>query len=196
MARSLVCLAAAAALTLTGGLAAGAAPAAAQTPVAGEAGPETELAPVGVCLGAEDGTAPAPVQLAAMRCLVNYARAQHGLKRLGGSRRLARSAAAKTAMMLTCDQFAHDACGRPWFQVLRAVGLRRSVGENIAYANYQSADGTLASPRFVMDKWLHSPSHRTNILRTRWRTHDVAVHLRAGFQGLGDVAVWTSHFSA
>ncbi len=154
------------------------------------ASPATEAPPPDRCPGAGDASAPAAVQQSAMRCLVNAARAAHGLPPLSPSPILARSAAQKNALMLGCDQFAHDACGRPWYAVFSQAGYRGAGrGENIAWA---SADA--ASPREIMAAWLRSPGHRANILSPGWTEQAVSVRVAVGFQGQADATVWTSQF--
>src|SRR5688500_16109259 len=59
---------------------------------------------------------------------INRARASHGLRRLRGSRRLARAADAHSRNMLRADFFAHGSFAQ---RVRRYVRLR-SIGETIA----------------------------------------------------------------
>jgi uncharacterized protein YkwD len=157
---------------------------------AAAAGPAGELAPRGVCPGAESAAAPAASQQAAMRCLIDYARRAHGLSPLRASAQLGRSAGLKSALMLSCRQFAHGACKRPWDQVFTQVRYPGRVrGENIAWAATEAG-----SPRQVMALWLRSPEHRANILRPGWTDQGLSVRVGVSFQGQARVNVWTSQF--
>ena len=51
------------------------------------------------------------VQQRAMRCLVNWARARAGLRRLEWSRALAEAATTKAKTIASCDDFSHHPCG-------------------------------------------------------------------------------------
>jgi uncharacterized protein YkwD len=148
-----------------------------------------ELAAPGQCPGDQAADAPAADQARTMRCLINHARQVHHLSVLSAVPALARSAARKDALMLSCDQFRHDACGLPWANVYRSESSL-SLGENLAWASQ-----TLATPRQVMAMWLGSPEHRTNILHPAWREQGVSVSVGVGFQGQSDVNVWTSSFT-
>ena len=152
--------------------------------------PASELAPPGRCADATDALAPPARQEAAMRCLINFARATHDLSPLRQSPVLGRSAAHKNALMLGCGQFAHDACGDPWARVFVQAGYSGPVrGENIAWAS-----AAIAGPRQIMDAWLHSPEHRRNILRPGWTDQGLSVRVDVAFQGVPDASVWTSQF--
>jgi uncharacterized protein YkwD len=154
------------------------------------AGPE--LAPAGQCAGDADAAAAPAVQQGAMRCLINAARQAHGLSVLSASAPLARSAALKNALMVRCDDFAHNACGQTWDRVFTQAGFRSpSHGENIGWAS-----AAIGSPRQVMARWLASPEHRANILRPGWSEQAAAVRVDVDFQSLSDVNVWTSQFGA
>lgn len=150
-----------------------------------------ELAPAGRCIGAADPAGRAFAQQASMRCLVNFARHADALSALSASATLGRSASHKNSLMLSCDDFAHDACGLPWGQVFLQAGYASSYGENIGWAR-----AALGSPRQVMAMWLGSPEHRANILGASWTEQAVSVRVSVDFQGASDVNVWTSQFGA
>jgi len=149
-------------------------------------------APAAVCPGADDPSAPVPAQEAAMKCLVNYARQQAGLPRLADPRRLNTSALNKSADILRCNQFSHEACGRDFLYWFRRGGYLGGrcwwAGENLAWGS-----GQLGSARSVMKAWLRSPSHRANILGSDYSEHGLA--LRVGsLSGSNDAHVWVNHF--
>jgi uncharacterized protein YkwD len=151
-----------------------------------------EPAPAGRCPGADSASASAARQQAAMRCLINAARAAHGLPALRPSPALARAAALKERLMLACHQFAHTPCGRPWDGVFTQAGYRgHTRGENIAWASQ-----SIASPRQVMSLWLHSPGHRANILRPGFVEQGLSVRVGVAFQGQARANLWTSQFGA
>jgi uncharacterized protein YkwD len=114
---------------------------------------------------------------AAVRCLLNRKRENHGLRPLGKSRRLKRAAQRHTRHMQDHRCFAHECPGEPSvLSRLKRVnyihnGLRRwSYGENIAYGgNY------LGSPRGIVRAWMHSPGHRHNILNPDFREIGIGV---------------------
>ncbi len=111
----------------------------------------------------------------ALVCLVNNARAVHGLRRL-------RSNASST---LAAGRFAKDMVKRTYFNHMspggstpvsrvRAAGYKgRRIGETIAWAI-----GSGATPAATVHGWLHSPPHRRILLDRRMR--DLGVGLARG----------------
>jgi uncharacterized protein YkwD len=154
-------------------------------------GPATGMgAQAGGCAGADRAGLPPAAQERAMLCLINGARRARGLRPVRAHRRLARSAAAKNALMARCDDFSHTACGRAFTHTFDRAGYRgRSVGENIAWGT-----GRLGTPRAIHRAWMRSPGHRRNTLAPRWR--EVGIDLRRGvrFQGYSGAALWTAQY--
>ncbi len=142
------------------------------------------------CAGQGDAAAPAAAQERAMLCLVNRARTQRGLDSLAAPASLARAAARKSADILRCDEFSHEACGREftyWIERFGYSGCRE--GENIAYGN-----GSYSTPRAIFDLWMHSSGHRRNILGPY---EDIGVGLQVGtLEGNGGAHVWTQEFGS
>jgi uncharacterized protein YkwD len=142
------------------------------------------------CPGQGDATASAAVQEKAMLCLVNRARESRGLPALAAPTSLARAADRKSADILRCDEFSHEACGREftyWFDRVGYRGCRE--GENIAYAT-----GSYGTPRRIFRLWMNSSGHRENILGAY---RDVGIGLRVGTLGnAGDAHVWTQEFGS
>jgi uncharacterized protein YkwD len=151
------------------------------------AGPASSSA---ACSGQGDATAPATAQESAVLCLVNQARTSRGLAALAALGSLARAADRKSADILRCDEFSHEACGREftyWFEQVGYHGCRE--GENIAYA-----DGSYATPRRIFKLWMHSSGHRENILGPY---RDIGIGLRIGTLGkVHGAHVWTQEFGS
>lgn len=152
---------------------------------AGGVGPAAARA---ACAGQDDGSAPARAQERAMLCLVNRARQQRGLDPFAAPRSLARAADRKSADILRCDEFSHEACGREFTYWIERVGYRGCrEGENIAYGS-----GSYAPPRSIFQMWMRSAGHRQNILGAY---DDIGIGLRVGtLEGNGGAHVWTQEF--
>jgi uncharacterized protein YkwD len=125
-----------------------------------------------------------------MLCLVNRARESRGLALLTASRSLARAAARKSADILRCDEFSHEACGREftyWFDRVGYRGCRE--GENIAYAS-----GGYATPLTTFKLWMNSSGHRRNILAPY---RDLGIGLQVGdLDRISGAHVWTQEFGS
>ena len=145
------------------------------------------LAPPDRCGAQTDRGATPRAQEHAMRCMVNFVRRAEGLSALRvRAGRLMRSADRKAADILRCGEFSHTACGRDFAFHMKVSGCY-GVGENIAWGS-----GSLGTVRAIMRSWLHSPSHRANLLEPRFREHGVA--LRTGrIGGERHAAVWVHH---
>lgn len=153
-------------------------------------------------LGARAGTAAAPcphrgnagapagLQEKAMLCLVNRARTGRGLAAFVAPSSLARAADRKSADIIRCDEFSHEACGRDFTFWFDRVGYRYcSAAENIAYAS-----GGSATPQTIFKLWMNSAGHRQNILGPY---RDIGIGLRVGaLDGVGDAHVWTQEFGS
>jgi uncharacterized protein YkwD len=151
------------------------------------------IAPASVCPGQGESGAPVGVQLKAMRCMTNYARERSGLAPLGDARPLDRAAAAKSADILRCDEFSHEACGREFTYWMERFGYMRGgcwgAGENIAWAT-----GGMATVRGIFAGWVHSPGHLANILGDYT---DLGIGFRVGaIEGVHAAHVWTQDFGA
>jgi uncharacterized protein YkwD len=128
------------------------------------------------------GSSPAKLGEAGVRratlCLLNRARAAHGLRPLGADPRLAKAALGHSTDMVRHRYFAHKSrSGAPFTARIAATGWTRShhryvVGENIGWGTPK-----LASPRAMVRRWMHSPEHRANILQPRYRLIGIGVAL-------------------
>lgn len=165
--------------------------AAALTPVPpAAAGPERLIAPASACPGQTDPTAAAGTQLRAMRCLTNFARRGRGLPVLAGAAALDRAAGRKSADILRCGEFSHEACGREFDYWIERSGYRGcSLAENIAWGG-----GRLGSVRAIFRAWMRSPGHRENILGPY---EEIGIGLRSGrLDGHAGAHVWTQDFGS
>jgi uncharacterized protein YkwD len=142
------------------------------------------------CPGQGNAGASATAQEKAMLCLVNRARTARGLPALAAPGSLVKAAARKSADILRCDQFSHEACGREftyWFDRVGYHGCRE--GENIAYAS-----GGYATPRTIFGLWMHSAGHRRNILGPY---REIGIGLQVGnLEGTSSAHVWTQELGS
>lgn len=150
------------------------------------------IAPASACPGTDDSQAPAAEQERQMLCMTNYARDRAGRTALEDTAALDRSAKRKSADILRCDSFSHEACGRPFTFWMERVGFLASrcwrAGENIAWGI-----GSLSSVRSIFSAWIRSPGHRENILG-RFRQIGIGVRV-GGLDGYGGAHVWTQEFA-
>lgn len=151
------------------------------------------LAPSGTCGAAADtlGLDRATAE-EAMTCLTNYARAQAGLTPLRASSVLDDAGQAKLAADLSCGEFSHTPCGKPFTDVFGAYltgATSYSVGENIAWGT-----GSYGTPRQTMLSWLHSSGHRENILTPGFRELGIGYLPAQTFQGYAGATLWSQEF--
>ncbi len=96
--------------------------------------------------------------------LVNEKRSANGLAKLTLSAELSEKARIKSREMKQLNYFSHTSptYGSP-FDMMKALGIRYvSAGENIAMG-YRTAQA-------VVNAWMNSPSHRENLLSSRYTT--------------------------
>jgi uncharacterized protein YkwD len=124
------------------------------------------------CTNTEVTLAPETLALAraAVLCLVNRERAQHGELPLQANGALERAAEAHCADMLAQDYFAHlTPSGETPVDRIRASGYIPGpafgyvIGENLAWGTYG-----LSTPQAIVSAWLASPEHLANILEARY----------------------------
>jgi uncharacterized protein YkwD len=167
------------------------APAAAAAPAANGADPL--LAPASACPGQTKPRIPVAAQERAMRCLTNFARRASGLAPLRSAPPLNRAAAHKTADILRCDAFSHEACGREFTYWMQRFGYLREgcwqAAENIAWGT-----GEFAGVRAIFRSWLASSGHRENILGSYAQ---IGIGLRLGdLEGNHGAHVWVEEFGS
>lgn len=151
------------------------------------------IAPPAACPGQEDPAASAEAQQQTMRCMTDFARLRAGLGALADSPQLDLSAARKTADVLQCDSFSHEACGREFTYWMRQAGYLSSscwhVGENLAWGT-----GEFGTVRAIFRAWMGSPEHRGNILGSY---DQLGVSVATGaLEGNPEATVWTQHFGS
>ena len=151
---------------------------------------EAYLAPDGACASASDPSAAPAVQVRAVACLVNWARAQDRRSRLVSRSSLRVAAALKGERVASCGQFSHTPCGAAVTSGVQASGYRYSLfGENL----YAGTWGQV-SARDVVLAWLESPPHRANLLNPKFRDLGAAAVRAPGLLGDSDAVVWTATF--
>ena len=115
--------------------------------------------------------------------LVNVQRSKAGLQQLKTNWQLCRVARYKSADMANKGYFSHTSptYGSP-FKMMESFGLRfSSAGENIAYGQ--------RTPAEVMNGWMNSPGHRSNIMNGSYT--EIGVGLAKNKSG---VCYWTQQF--
>jgi uncharacterized YkwD family protein/spore coat assembly protein SafA len=115
--------------------------------------------------------------------LVNAERAKRGLGSLKANWQLSRVARYKSQDMVNKGYFSHTSptYGSP-FKMMESFGLKFSAaGENIAYGQ--------RTPQQVMNAWMNSPGHRSNILNPSYT--EIGVGLAKTKNG---VSYWTQMF--
>jgi uncharacterized protein YkwD len=154
--------------------------------------PAEEVAPAEVCPGQTAVGLGAEEQLRVMLCMTNYAREVNGLRPLTLSRPLALAAEQKSADIVACDEFSHEACGRRftfWDQRYGYLKGCWKAAENIAWGA-----GDDAGVGAIFTAWLQSPEHHANILGP-YREIGIGVRV-GGVEGYEGAAVWTQDFGS
>ena len=150
----------------------------------------TEVAPAETCPNQTDPGLAAGEQVEVMLCMTNYARFANGLRPLAGSAKLGRAAEQKSADIVACDEFSHEACGRPftfWDQRYGYLKGCWKAAENIAWGT-----GSYSTVRSIFSAWLESPEHHANILGPY---REIGIGLQVGeIEGHDDAAIWTQDF--
>ena len=152
------------------------------------------VAAAGVC--ASTSANPAPSNLGSLSssilCLLNAERAAKGLPALHNNGQLARAAKAWANKMVAARFFAHEAGNSTVLSRIKRTGYVRgswSLGENIAWGS-----GALATPQAIVNGWMHSPGHRANILRGKFKDIGIGIKLGAPGRGLSGGATYVTDF--
>jgi uncharacterized protein YkwD len=151
------------------------------------------IAPAAACPQQENLDVSLAAQQQAMRCMTNFARVHAGLSPLSDSTQLDLSAQEKTADVLGCDSFSHEACGREFAYWIQRTGYMSAscwhVGENLAWGS-----GDYGTVRSIFRAWMQSAEHRRNILGDYT---DLGVDLASGeLEGRPGARVWTEQFGS
>jgi len=165
------------------------APGASARPIAFHA---NEVAPTPICPGQTTAGMSSEEQIGVMFCMTNYARSVNGLAPLSQSRPLGMAAAQKSNDIVGCDEFSHEACGRPFTFWVKKYGYLKGcwkAAENIAWGT--GIDGTVGS---IFTAWLQSPEHHENILGPY---REIGIGVEVGeLEGNEGAAVWTQDFGS
>jgi uncharacterized protein YkwD len=166
----------------------GAGPAQARTHAG--AGPwSSYVAGESTCPGGDVFAAPAAAQAKVMTCLVNYARAARGLRKLRLSPKLSNAARLKAQQIERCGVFDHAPCGGSPTAVADRVGYKGSFGENL-----YMGQTTLGTARQALREWLASRPHRENMFDKDWRVQALSVVHVDELDGFVDANVWVLQF--
>jgi uncharacterized protein YkwD len=122
-----------------------------------------------------------PLIRAAVLCLINTERAEHGKEPLQSNTNLEQAAESHGKEMLALDYFAHIApSGLTPVERIRETGYIPSsevgyvLGENLAWGTL-----SLATPEAIVNAWIASPEHLANILEGRYRETGIDVEPQA-----------------
>lgn len=158
---------------------------------AGRAGAETKTDARCAQAGEAPGKAKLHYLRSSMLCLVDRIREHYGLEPLDYNVELRRSATGHSNDMVANDYFSHYGSGGSTIggRVARAGYLARVntylIGENIGGGEGRAS----GSPIAVFRSWMHSPTHRANILDPSF--HDFGVGVSRGYPYGGGPAAAT-----
>ena len=148
------------------------------------------------CSSASASTMTAATMVSDTQCLLNQKRAEHGLRALKLDSRLTRAALGHSREMVTKRYFEHDShSGRPFGSRIASTGWmdgrrRWAIAENIAWGQ-----GSRATPRAIMRSWMHSATHRNNILNGGFRVVGIGVTRGTPVAGLSG-GTYTTDFGS
>jgi uncharacterized protein YkwD len=122
-----------------------------------------------------------PLVRAAVLCLINAERAQHGLEPLVSNAHLEEAAEGHGREMIADNYFAHvSPAGMTPVDRVRRTGYIPSsedgyvIGENLAWGTL-----TLSTPAAIVTAWINSPEHLANILEGSYRETGIDVRPEA-----------------
>jgi uncharacterized protein YkwD len=111
-----------------------------------------------------------PLVRAAVLCLINTERAEHGEDPLKADAQLEAAAASHGQEMISRDYFAHvSPSGLTPVERIRTTGyvpdseVGYVIGENLAWGTL-----SLATPQAIVSAWVASPEHLANILEAKY----------------------------
>ncbi|HEX4732973.1 MAG TPA: CAP domain-containing protein [Thermoleophilaceae bacterium] len=155
---------------------------------------EHGVAGSGAC--ASTSSNPSPSNLgrmsAAILCLLNAERRSQGLSSLHSNGKLRNAAKGWAKRMVAGRFFAHEAGSSTLLSRVKRTGYvsgNWSIGENIAWGS-----GALATPRAIVNGWMHSAGHRANILHGKFRDIGIGIKLGAPGAGLSGGATYVTDF--
>jgi uncharacterized protein YkwD len=100
---------------------------------------------------------------------VNTVRVEHNLNKLEKNDKLYQSAKAKLSDIQSYQYWSHDnpQTGKKWLTFIRESGFYSDAGENLA-RGYEDTNK-------IISAWLNSPSHRKNLLSSKFNSYGLAV---------------------
>jgi len=114
---------------------------------------------------------------AAVLCLINTERAQHGEAPLARNRQLEEAAEGHSRELIADNYFAHvSPSGVTPVARIRETGYIPStqvgyvIGENLAWGTYN-----LATPQAIVSAWINSPEHLANILEAQYSETGIGI---------------------
>jgi uncharacterized protein YkwD len=128
-------------------------------------------------------------------CLLNHQRKRHGRRALEANRKLARAARKHARDMVERKYFSHTSLGGATFvdRIMRQdyvnPGEGWTLGENLAWGSYE-----LATPKSIVQSWMHSPGHRANILSADFHEIGIGVVEGAPESGVEHAATYATSF--
>lgn len=147
------------------------------------------LAPSAACPAQQQRSASADAKRRAIVCLLNWARAERGLRPVNISPTLELAAEQKAAAIVRCG-LSHSPCRLSSRRFLHdagyGLGRRSTFGENLLLSSWP------LSPRSVVAVWLDSAGHRANLLNPAWRDVGIAEAETTGVDGRA--VVWVVDF--
>jgi uncharacterized protein YkwD len=115
---------------------------------------------------------------AAVLCLINRERASAGDVPLTRSIKLDRSALFHSVEMVNGHFLAHEAPGHPSLLArIRGFGYFAGARDGIYAENVGAGPGSNGTARSLMDAWMESAGHRTNLLYPRFRNVGISAVL-------------------
>jgi uncharacterized protein YkwD len=113
-------------------------------------------------------------------CLLNQQRRAHRLRPLRADSGLAKAALGHSKDMVAHRYFAHESRTGAAFTARMPRSRFHILGENIGWGS-----GRFATPRAMVQAWMHSAGHRANILQRRYRAIGIGVAFGAPVGGSG-----------
>jgi uncharacterized protein YkwD len=147
------------------------------------------------CPGADQvpGAATLKQARAATLCLINRERARRGLGLLRSRTRLRKAATRHSRNMVRDGFFDHSSpTGSTAAARVRAAGYLRGAARFQLGENIGAGQSVLGTPAAMVEAWMHSPGHRSNILHASFR--DIGIGIAAGSPLGGDGATYTTDF--
>jgi uncharacterized protein YkwD len=150
------------------------------------AAPAAQASSCGTAATARPASVSTSSAIHATLCLLNQQRARHHLRPLHENTKLDRASRGHSYSMVNNHYFDHgDFVGR----IRRAGYHGYTLGENIAWGSLR-----YSTPASIVNMWMHSPGHRANILRAKFRDIGIGIASGAPERGVGQAATYTTDF--